>query len=337
MEKNFWLYPLAWKYQGINRFIRWLYDSGIFKVYTPPLPVVSIGNITFGGSEKTPLAQVLLKTFSNWGYKPALISRGYRGRWEKTGGRIPPYGSSNIDWRDTGDEPFMIAQNRPEAGIFVGKNKLDSCRKAEKAGCSLAVLDDGFQHYRLKKDIDIVIHSQEGRVLKREPFSSLKKADLVLLKENIPKKQERFLQRKIAPVPVYRYSVEPLELADPVSGKPFPLEKMQSTPFIAFCGIARPQRFAGLLERTGLNPVRFLEFPDHHTYPPDSIQKIIREYRSSGAEAVLTTEKDAVKLKQLVSDPGFPLRVVKIQLRIEPDFYKDLKTILSGLMPENGK
>ncbi len=331
MDHNIWLYPFSLVYQAASRAIRRLHRSGALPVHTAPLPLVSVGNITFGGSGKTPLAQMLLGFLSQQGYKPALVSRGYQGRWEKTGGHIPPGGGNGLDWRDTGDEPYLAAQRHPEAGIFIGKDKLTSCRRAREAGFDIAVLDDAFQHHRLRKDVDIVIHSPDRRALKREAVSSLRWADMVLLNENSPPGLKQSLEKKTGGVPVYTYSVRPAEIFHARSGKKILPRDLKAISFLAFCGIARPQRFFDLLNRQGLRPKKTLKFPDHHAYPPSSIQKILHHVHSSGAEAALTTEKDAVKLKSLMPEPGFPLWVMTIRLDIEPGFYQDLKKRLEHL------
>ncbi len=326
-----WLTPLSLKYQMVSRIIRRLYHNGFLKIRKAPLPVVSVGNIVFGGSGKTPLVQALLDYLSIRENKPALVTRGYRGHWEKAGGYIPPSGEKAVDWRDTGDEPCMIARSHPGTGIFIGKNKLKSCRKAQEAGYDIAVLDDGFQHHRLHRDVDIVIHSLKRKALKREPLSSLQCADIVLLEGGHSTRDSDSAKRKAGKTPVYSYSVKPAGIFQAGTGEPVSHQDLRLTPVLAFCGIAQPDRFRDLLEKAGVHPRALLTFSDHHSYPPSSIRKIMRHIHSSGARACLTTEKDLVKLEPLISIPGFQLWIIKIRLEIEPAFYQDLEQHLNVL------
>lgn len=329
--KNGRYYPLSLIYQTVSRIIRRLYYFGLLPSHKAPLPVVSVGNIVFGGSGKTPLVQNLLDYLSGQGFTPALITRGYQGRWEKNGGCIPSNSKKDIDWRDTGDEPCMIARNRPHTGIFIGKDKLKSCRKAWETGHDIAVVDDGFQHYRLHRDIDIVLHSLGRRSLKREPLSSLKMADIILLEDKGPSGEKDLLRRKTGDVPVYSYSAEPAGFFQAETGKPVTQTKLKKTPVLAFCGIANPQRFLDLLNQSGIYPRDFLVFPDHHPYPLTSIDKIIRRFHACGAHAGITTEKDLVKLKSLQTVPEFSLWTAKIRLKIDSGFYQTLKQQLDKL------
>jgi tetraacyldisaccharide 4'-kinase len=322
---------LSLLYQWACRIIRRLYHAGVLKIRKAPLPVISVGNIVFGGSGKTPLVQILLDYLSSRDYKPALVSRGYGGHWEKTGGTIPPGGQRKFDWRDTGDEPCLIARNHPGTGIFIGKDKLASCRKAREDGYDIAVLDDGFQHYRLFRDVDIVLHSLKTKALKREPVSSLKWADIVLLEKEGPSQKNGSLERKAGKARVYSYAVKPNGILHAGTGKPVSPQELKNIPVLAFCGIARPQRFRNILKEAGVMPQAFLAFPDHHPYTPSSIRKIMHHLRSSGSQAGLTTEKDLVKLQSLISNPGFQLWVIKIRMEIDSAFYQDLGQRLDSL------
>src|SRR4030042_1951907 len=128
----------------LSRIKNFLYDRGVFKPRRAPLPVISVGNISLGGTEKTPLAMELLSGLLALGRRPALISRGYKGRWEKTGGVLSDGRSILGTWQDAGDEPCLIARSFPAVGVYVGKNRLTSCRRAAGAGVDIAGLDDGF-------------------------------------------------------------------------------------------------------------------------------------------------------------------------------------------------
>ena len=186
-----------------NLFYRWK----IFKPKRAPLPVMSVGNIAFGGSEKTPLVMNLISFLEKQGYKPALISRGYKGKWERKGGVLSDGQRILGTWEESGDEPYMVAQNFPEAGIFTGKHRHLSCEKAKDLGFEVALLDDGFQHQRLHRDLDIVLYDPGENTFRREPASALKRAHLILVKRSLEPNFKNRIKKAFASVDVYEYSV----------------------------------------------------------------------------------------------------------------------------------
>jgi tetraacyldisaccharide 4'-kinase len=159
--------------------------AGLIRRRRAPLPVVSVGNLTLGGSEKTPLVMELLGRIPEFGLRPALVTRGYRGRWERGGGVVSDGKTLFAGSEEAGDEPFMAARRFPRVGVFVGKDRYRSCLKAKDLGFDVAILDDGFQHFWLGRDLDIVLHDPRGRgVAFREGIPALKRADFLLLKKN---------------------------------------------------------------------------------------------------------------------------------------------------------
>jgi tetraacyldisaccharide 4'-kinase len=298
-----------------------LYDRGVIKPRRAPIPVISAGNISLGGTGKTPLAMELLSRLVALGRRPALISRGYRGRWEKSGGVLSDGRAILGTWQDGGDEPYLIARSFPAVGVYVGRDRLTSCRRAAEAGFDIAVLDDGFQHRRLARDFDLVLYSPEERIALREPLSALRRSDILLVKTGEEKVSSEERLRRRWSGDVFTYSVVTLGISDLRTGERIPIETPAKMKLLAFCGIARPRRFARTLREAGLEVVRFLPFPDHHPYPPVSLQKIIRSGRSLGADALITTRKDAVKLAGRVAEWGeTPVYVLEIGLIIEPGF-----------------
>ena len=298
-----------------------LYDRGVFKARRAPLPVISVGNISLGGTEKTPLAMELLSRLLALGRRPALISRGYKGRWEKTGGVLADGRTILGTWQDGGDEPYLIARSFPAVGVYVGKNRLSSCRRAAEAGFDIAVLDDGFQHRRLARDFDIVLYSSEEKIALREPLSALRRSDILLLKAGEEKVRAIDRMRGRWTGSVFAYSVVARSVSDLRTRERVPAESLAKKRLLAFCGIARPRRFLKQLRGMGIGVVSFLPFPDHHHYPSVSWEKIIRACRSQGADALITTAKDAVKMADRGEELGdTPVYVLEIGLTIEPGF-----------------
>jgi len=281
-----------------------------------PLPVVSVGNISFGGTEKTPFVLTLVAALLKNGIKPAVITRGYKGTWERIGGVLSDGKSRSGTWRESGDEPFMVSLNYPEIGVFVGKNRLQSCAKAHNMGFEIAILDDGFQHRRLHRDLDIVLYDPTENCPLREPFSALERADILMFKDNINAEIKKKLSGELPDVDMFTYSVLFEGLYDMNRKKESGLN-LKEKRVLAFCGIARPDRFRRLLKSEGIKPVQFIAFPDHHTYPPESVMQIVDFCESQKADICLTTEKDAVKIKGIQVLRDIPTYFLKIRIQTE--------------------
>ncbi len=314
------------------RIKNWLYKRNIFKPKRAPLPVISVGNITFGGSGKTPLVLHLLTFLIKKGYKPALITRGYKGNWEKRGGILSDGKSVLGNWQDAGDEAFMIASNIPQAGVFIGKNRLFSCLNAKTSGFELAVLDDGFQHSRLHRDTDIVLYDSRERASLREPVSSLGRAEILLLERGPHSQEKESLKKSFPQSAIFEYSVESKGFFKVRGKKEVSGEEVQGKRIIAFCGIARPERFLDLLHKEGIIPVDFLTFSDHYPYPLHALEKISKKFKKLNADAIITTEKDMVKIAQSDALHGIPLYYLKIDLRLDDEFYSMLSSFLQKMV-----
>jgi len=305
----------------INNF---LYDLRLRKSYKAPLPVISVGNIAFGGSEKTPLVMNLLSFCLKNGIRPALVTRGYKGKWEKTGGTLSDGRQIWASWKEAGDEPFMVCQRFPHVGIYVGRNRIVSCEKASRERFDVAILDDGFQHRRLQRDLNIVLCTPGKKTALREFFSSLKRADIILVKQNGDGPTKRKIKGNFSLAKVFTYTVKNQGFYSSKDKGPHPVELLEQKRLLVLSGIARPKRFLSLLEKEGLVPASVLQFPDHHSYPPSSIKKISREIQKIAADAVLTTEKDYFKLKKLQKEQNIPVFYNRIELEIEKEFYLEI-------------
>lgn len=305
----------------VSRCKNLFYDRGVLSPRRAPIPVISVGNISLGGSGKTPLAMELLSRLLASGRRPSLISRAYRGRWERPGGVLSDGRTVLGTWQDGGDEPYLIARTFPAVGVYVGKDRLASCRRAAASGFDVAVLDDGFQHRRLAREVDIVLYSSKEKVALREPVSALRRADILLVKSS--QERARALHRLGGRWTgrIFCYSIVIRNVSDLRTGEHVPVERLAKMKLLAFCGIARPAGFAETLREAGLGVVSLLPFPDHHPYPPASRQKIILACRSQGADALVTTGKDGVKLVDRIEEWGdIPVFILEIGLTVEPGF-----------------
>jgi tetraacyldisaccharide 4'-kinase len=222
----------------------------------------------------------------------------------------------------------MIASNLPDAGVFVGADRLASCRRAAAAGFRVAVLDDGFQHRRLQRDIDIVFAPPVKGEPLRESTASLKRADAVLIERGPGASTEDRRRSGKAGLRVFGFRVMGEGLFAVTDRTPAGGECDTPRRVIAFCGIARPQRFFSLLAASGIHPLGTLVFADHHAYTSRDLSRIRKALAASGAGMAVTTEKDAVRLRDMPELEALPLFYFKLGLQVEPAFSEFVLKIL---------
>ena len=310
-----------------------LVRAGIRSPHRAPVPVISVGNLTVGGSEKTPLVMELLAFLERRGVRPALVSRGYRGSWEKMGGVVSDGNQIQGGWQEGGDEPCMIARRFPRAGVYVGKHRYRSSLAAAEAGFGVIVLDDGFQHIRLARDLDIVLHDPASRSPLREGIPALRRAGILLLKKGSRPDAAAFAAR-FPGLSVFEYSVAVKGLSLLGDEAILPPSALAGRDVSAFCGIARPERFLDLLPGLKIYPLVRTEFPDHFPYPDAALEKLSAEAAARRAEAFVTTEKDAVKLLgRTASFRGVPVHVLRIGLDLPEAFFEKI----ARLIPRNAE
>lgn len=273
------LLPLSWLYGAIVRLRRLLYWQGRLACERLPVPVVLVGNLTVGGTGKTPMVLCLVDRLRAQGWKPAIITRGYGGRAEHWPQRVMP----DSDPDRVGDEPVLLAR-RSGCVVVAGPDRVAAGRLAlEMSGCDILVSDDGLQHYRLARDLEIVLIDGtrgfgNGRCLPagplREPLTRLRDVDFVLYKGGVGPGHRMRL-----------HSDELVDLRDPT--RRLPLAKLRGQRVRAVAGIGHPEPFFSRLEEAGLVVERW-PYPDHHRYRPED------SARWRGLPVIMT-EKDAVK------------------------------------------
>jgi len=281
--------------------------SRIEQVRRLRFPVVSIGSLSAGGSGKTPLAIALAQALTRRGVHVDVLSRGY-GRKNKAALRVDPNGSAE----EFGDEPLLIAR---EAGVhvYVAAQRYDAGQLAEAAmdestGPRVHLLDDGFQHRQLERDVNILLmdsvdlhdHLLPAGNL-REPFSAIRRATVIAIPADDGAVEAR-LNTAGWRGPVWR--LHRCMEVPPIEG-----------PIVAFCGIARSEQFFAGLEAAGLHLASRIAFPDHHIYKVHDLDCVRDAVRSIGATAVITTEKDRVRLGGL--GESLALRTVRLRTEIE--------------------
>jgi tetraacyldisaccharide 4'-kinase len=303
--------PLTGLYSGATALRNTLFDRGILKSQRLRRPVISVGNLSVGGSGKTPFVIALGELLKTRGIQFDVLTRGY-GRRTRGVLLVDPKGEAS----EFGDEPLLIAR-RLGVPVVVGENRYDAGRVAEeKFESQFHILDDGFQHRSLARDFDIVLLSQRdlddgllpsGRL--REPLSSLQRADAIAVHENPAKDFSNKLTIKTGGAQgklIWRTERE------------FAAAEAPREP-IVFCGIARPQQFFAHVRGAGLIPAAELTFGDHHRYTRADVERLMKMRDKHSAGGFLTTEKDAINLGSW-RDRLRPLAVASLNLRLDhPD------------------
>lgn len=318
-------------YRGLLEVRDRLYGWGVLKSRRLPCPVISIGNLTLGGSGKTPAAELAVRTLHELGVSPAVVSRGYGRR--STGLRVvADQKGLRVDPYEAGDEPFLLARRLPGVPVVVGENRYEAGRHCLEAfGVGALVLDDAFQHRTLEKNLEIVLVAGElpwgnGHLFPRgplrEPVSALGRADLVMVVGGEPDGRvliEKAVRRHnpMAPIVAAEYRpVECFQVRDPTPyGSGHALGALRGRRLLAFAGIARPDSFRRTAERSGIRLTGLVEFADHHWYTDEDLAALARQAESAGAEGLVTTEKDYVRLSA-VALQTLPIWIVSVRLEI---------------------
>jgi tetraacyldisaccharide 4'-kinase len=292
--------PLTGLYTAATALRNVLFDRGVLSSRRLEQPVVSVGNLSVGGSGKTPFVIALGELLKARGIRFDVLSRGY-GR--KTRGVLVVEADGNPT--AFGDEPLLIAR-RLGVPVVVGESRYDAGRVAEqKFHPQLHILDDGFQHRSLARDFDIVLMTgrdfddrllPSGRL--REPLSSLSRADAVVLPAGLALDHPALRQESI-----WRIARE------------IALPSLPSAP-VVFCGIARPEQFFAQVRAAGITPAAEVEFRDHHAYDRSDVERLLAMRTKLGAGVFLTTEKDAVNLGSLQADLK-PFAVAALSLTLD--------------------
>jgi tetraacyldisaccharide 4'-kinase len=285
---------------------------------------VSIGNLAMGGRGKTPLAGLTARLLVDAGERPAILSRGY-GRRRPVDGVVVVSDGIHVlaDLDRSGDEPLMLARATPGAAVLVHEIRAVSAALAERAlGVTVHVLDDGFQHASLVKDVDVVVIAPEDLSARRIPFGRLRSPVSALARAHAVIVDGPLDDRLRGRLEAVRSATAEIFTLRRDVGSPVPLEPDRPWPpgpgpVVAVAGIAKPRRFIDALQATGWDVRSSMAFGDHHRYRRRDVARVARVVQSSGAQAVLTTEKDAVRLLPLRPLP-VPMAAVPLQVAVQP-------------------
>ena len=334
-----------------------LYKKGLLQSKRLPCPVISIGNITVGGSGKTPMTIYVAEFIQHLGYSVAIISRGYKGKAEKIGGVVCDGRMICMGPDKAGDEPFMIAQRLKTVPVIVGQNRFKAGILAIKEfKPDVLLLDDAFQHFKLHRDIDLVLlDSKEPlgntylfpRGTLRESASALSRGDAVILtrsdvgkpaslgqiKNHVPRKPvfHSFHTPYIYKINTGNSLQSPDRLTIPSK---YDFDIFKNKRVVAFCGLAGNDAFRRNIECVKFKLENFSGFPDHHPYSDRELDEIVKSAMDLSAEFIFTTEKDYVRIANKIK---WPIHLVIIGIEIsfgENDiaFKSFIKRRLQGLM-----
>ena len=335
-----------------------LWQHRIFRDHTLGCQVVSIGNLTVGGTGKTPVVEVFARALQQAGRRVAILSRGYKSTprplWQRIVAKVtfqedkiaPKVVSDGqsllLDSEQAGDEPYMLASNLKDVVVLVDKNRVKSGRYAiQRFGCDTLLLDDGFQYLALKSRLDICLidrnnpfgnHYLLPRGTLREPISNLRRARYIFITKSSKfgaDKLRKAIRQFNETAEIIECAHHPLYLQDVFTGERHDLKRLAGLDAAAISGIAAPESFEDGLRALGANLVYRKSYADHHRYTQQEIINMINRSLKRGAKAILTTEKDAVRFPK-IDRRDIPVYFLRVEIRIiagAKDFDDAVRTI----------
>ncbi len=320
-------------------------EEGINNAEDAGIPVISVGNITAGGTGKTPCIIAIAELLMKAGWKPAIISRGYRSGLEKAGGVVSDGKNILVTQQMAGDEPYMMALKLPAVPVLVGKNRLRSAAIAKDLGADILLMDDGFQYWKLKRARDIVLLDATNpfgyghglpRGLLREPLDALSRAHLFILTksnqvDSAKLEEIRETLKAIAPaVPVISSCHSPARIVSYEKWKKRQhegdLKEFSGKRAFLMSGIGNPDAFADTARSCGLFLTGEMAFDDHYSYSDEDVRNAESEAAGYKADMIVMTEKDAVKMMNLksIENSSVPFYVLEIEMTF-PDGMEPLE------------
>lgn len=302
------------------------YRTGIKRRFPLGVQVISIGNVTAGGTGKTPVTEIFARTLAAEGRKVAILSRGYRRKeapwWQRMFTQVidPPLVVSDgkhvlLDAATGGDEPYMLAANLPGVAVVVDRNRVKAGRYAVKRlGCDTIILDDGFQYQKLKHSIEVVLVDSTNpfgngnmlpRGILREPIGNLKRADIIFLTKcrGDVSKVKAEIRKYNSEAEIVECNHTPRVLKDVWSREEYPLDWLKGKKLCTLSGIASPKGFENSLRQLGAKVVWCERYADHHRYDSSEVLYALNRSADMGADALVTTEKDAVRFPRFETAP----------------------------------
>lgn len=304
-----------------------LYKLKVLKTYSLEAYIISIGNLTSGGTGKTPLTIEAAKHFLSLGKKVAVLSRGYN---SKSKGEVILVSDGTdllADYEHCGDEAYLIAKKVPKAIVFSGKDRIKSAKSAIKLGAEVLILDDGFQYLKLTRNQNILVIDSynpfdnecllpQGKL--RELPDSIKRATgIIISNSNLNKLKDKDfdkIRKNAQNISLAKIFYKITELISLNTKRILNIKDTKGLNVIACCGIGNPQSFLDLLKRNEINVESYLIYPDHHRYIFSDIEQMVKLAKKYNIENIVTTEKDAVKIESLCEAIPVNFWAVKIDI-----------------------
>jgi tetraacyldisaccharide 4'-kinase len=317
---------LSFFYGWANSLRVYLYARRVFSTRSLACKVVSVGNITLGGTGKTPFVILIAEMLRAKDFRVAILSRGYKGSFPEPFRLVSDGEQTFMEASQAGDEPYLLAEKLRGIPVIVGQNRWQSGQYViEHFQSEILILDDGFQHLPLKRDLNLLLIDSSSpfgngylfpRGILRESLSQLRRADAIILTkagqyDNI-KILKQYLTKVSEEIPIFQVEYAPGEVRMLGKETSFPPENLNGKKVLAFSGIANPISFQQTLLHLNSKIAEFAIFPDHHQYRPKEWEKLSQKARELGVEALVTTEKDLVRC-QGMEQGIIPLWGVSIQ------------------------
>ncbi|MDY6952906.1 MAG: tetraacyldisaccharide 4'-kinase [Thermodesulfobacteriota bacterium] len=311
------LYACSLVYEWAMGLRLYLYRKGIFRQRGLPCKVLSIGNLTVGGTGKTPMVHYVATLLQAAGVEVAVISRGYGGYAQHSGGLVSNGKTTFMGSEASGDEPQLLAEKLSGIPLFVGKDRCRAARRAVREfGPSVLVLDDGFQHLRIKRDLDLLLLDSTRpfgnghcipRGTLREPVEQMKRATAIVFTRwaegSSTTREDATIEAFTKGRPVFKSIHVPEALYLAGNGKAVDLAGLKGRRLFAFSGIGRNESFRKTIGELEGHVAGFCEFPDHHRYSDRDLRSIWKRARDLKVHSIITTEKDFVKISTEIPAP----------------------------------
>ncbi len=319
------------------------FDSGLLPIQKLPRPVISVGNLTVGGTGKTPVVAYLAKYLNQHGLKVAVLTRGYKRETSKTV-ILNQDNLAQFPFHETGDEARVLVNYVDNGAVVIDHNRFHGGTVAiNDFNPDVFILDDGFQHRRLFRELDIVTLDAKlpfgNRQLLpsgplRESIKNIKRANLLWItrvsQSSFSEEEIKSRMRDIINKPAVFSNHEPIRVIDFASKSKLPIEFLKNRKIIAFAGIANPNSFLETLNKLGANVIKFQNFKDHFMYTPKEIELLANTLNGCNAEILITTEKDAVRFSGEILQHIPNLHVLQVGIQLL-DGKEELKKILKNI------
>lgn len=339
------LFPFSFVWEWVYRIRRFLYSHDFFRRNRYQVPIISVGNITFGGTGKTPLIMWITEYLEVIEKRVMVLLRGYKGALEHDSGILRAGGKFGNSPAEYGDESLLLVRKMKRGSVVVGKNRSANLEHYfDQERPDVVLLDDGHQHLKMDRRLNIVLFDALMPLLRykvapsgymREGYTALKDADLVVISrsDQVSPQKVELLKKTIQPflppdVPFAQMGHRPIGLFDCNNRPTISLDQLKGKKVICVAGIASPLSFFALIESLGSEVIERISLPDHHNYRLLELEHLLEKAQKKGA-LIVTTEKDIVKIRRLINHQSVLYLEIKVAfLEGEAEFKEKINNVL---------